>query len=639
MPFRFLSAPSILILLVLWIVAERGHSQDLSFLGESADYLWPTESSPYISSTFGETRAAHFHAGLDIRTWGREGYKVFATRDGVVYRIGISPWGYGKVITLKHEDGSFSMYAHLNRFESSIMAVADSIRMRDYRFVMDEVVEDLNIRVSRGDVIAYTGSTGAGPPHLHFELRTPENEPFNPLLTNLRVEDTLPPVFTGLGIEHLDPVRYHVKRLETRRPQTTSGIIDFGTVESNGPVGLSVNVHDRANRTPNIYAVYQLTLTNNQDTLFTSRVDAYSYEDATQMFIDRVYPLLRERRQGFQRLYLVNGNQLPFYETGPTRGVVDLPEGEHHLRIVAEDFYRNRSEATITLRITNRHGQPATAIRSIPAYASDIELTGIPGGRIQSHEVPVFTFNGINGQGAITRNGSGPLATEPEIQPRLYYSREETMRRVAKKLTPDKRQFLNLPDQSVWVEFPKGALFDTLYTELSVSMRDDLPVIRFSPDNAPLRRPAKVNLILQHNLKGDMPVGIFGFEPGRPRGRFLGKGYPGEVIRAEIRAFQEVRLLYDETPPSIGSPRIHRDLGGTSVVSVPARDDLSGIDYTKSRIIVNGEPGITEYDPDRHRIIYYRPGFIPQQNNRVEVTLVDWMGNQVERTFPSVSAN
>src|SRR5690625_5704840 len=81
------------------------------------------------------------------------------------------------------------------------MAFVDSIRMENGSALLDIDLESRRMAVRQGDLIAYTGSTGAGPPHLHFELRTPENEPFNPLLTNLDIDDTIPPVFTGLGVE------------------------------------------------------------------------------------------------------------------------------------------------------------------------------------------------------------------------------------------------------------------------------------------------------------------------------------------------------------------------------------------------------------------------------------------------------
>ncbi|HDL17610.1 MAG TPA: hypothetical protein ENH29_00985 [Bacteroidetes bacterium] len=62
------------------------------------NYLWPTDAGHNLTSSFAEFWSGHFHAGIDIKTWGREGYKVFATRSGYVWKVRISPFGYGRVI-------------------------------------------------------------------------------------------------------------------------------------------------------------------------------------------------------------------------------------------------------------------------------------------------------------------------------------------------------------------------------------------------------------------------------------------------------------------------------------------------------------------------------------------------------------
>ena len=46
-----------------------------------------------LSATFGEIRPNHIHAGLDIKTQGVEGKKVYAVADGYISRIGVSPYG------------------------------------------------------------------------------------------------------------------------------------------------------------------------------------------------------------------------------------------------------------------------------------------------------------------------------------------------------------------------------------------------------------------------------------------------------------------------------------------------------------------------------------------------------------------
>ena len=68
---------------------------DTSFV---PNYRWPIDGSRHLSGTFGETRSTHFHSGLDIKTWGREGYPVYASEKGYISRMAISARGYGKVL-------------------------------------------------------------------------------------------------------------------------------------------------------------------------------------------------------------------------------------------------------------------------------------------------------------------------------------------------------------------------------------------------------------------------------------------------------------------------------------------------------------------------------------------------------------
>ena len=72
-----------LFLLFLWV----------SFLSFSQEkypknyFQNPLDIPLELSGTFGELRSNHFHAGLDIKTQGKVGFKVFAVADGYISRI------------------------------------------------------------------------------------------------------------------------------------------------------------------------------------------------------------------------------------------------------------------------------------------------------------------------------------------------------------------------------------------------------------------------------------------------------------------------------------------------------------------------------------------------------------------------
>lgn len=594
-------------------------SQPLSFLADSVEYVWPTDATNQISSTFGETRSAHLHAGLDIRTWGQEGYKVFATRDGIIYRIGTGPNGYGNVIYMKHNDGSYSVYAHLNRFEPNLQAYTDSIRMQDYSFVINEIIEEDSLFYKKGEVIAFTGSTGVGPPHLHFELRNPENEPFNPFLTNIRVRDDLHPVFRQLGIEFLNPSTLKHEGFEIKAPRRSGGQYNFGEITVSQPVGLAVNVHDRANYTPNVYAVYTLTMIHEADTLFHSSVDQFSYNEARHMFLDRSYQILAATRRGFQRLYKVNGNKLPVYKILKNRGVLAFDEGTYPLRIIASDIFGNETEATVTLNVQSSNR--IEAITDVPTYPSPSEIS------------KPFTLN----QKEILFDNQVPLlaSSEPISYSILRTSgpvRFRSNSSIEKKLTPGTKEVFSTPDQRMWIEFPKDALYDTLNLHLDISRVGDEIQFNFSPDRLPVEGEIYFNYILPDDLKTNENFGLYSVDKFRNRTYFMGATNKDGMIRASLREISSLVIMEDDTPPWVGNPQLEKNLAGNYIISVPIVDRDSGIDYRSSSITVNGEPGITGYDPDKNSLFYYVPGFVPSSQNSVVVEVFDGMGNRTSKT-------
>ncbi len=115
--------------------------------------IWPIKSGRgEISMYFGQnrnpfTRIWYFHQGVDIITGG-SGDPIAATADGEVILVAYEA-GYGNYITVKHQFGFFTRYAHLQ-----------SIRVSK------------GDKVQQGQIIGYLGNTGQSTgPHLHYEIR------------------------------------------------------------------------------------------------------------------------------------------------------------------------------------------------------------------------------------------------------------------------------------------------------------------------------------------------------------------------------------------------------------------------------------------------------------------------------------
>src|SRR5262245_60546764 len=121
---------------------------------------WPLDLPPVLTSSFGEYRANHIHAGMDFGTGGRTGALCRAVGDGSVVRMRMSPYGYGKALYIQLDGGPLLVYAHLSRFAEPMAARARAEQKRLGRYTFDINLPAGEMRVLRGSVIAWSGDTG-----------------------------------------------------------------------------------------------------------------------------------------------------------------------------------------------------------------------------------------------------------------------------------------------------------------------------------------------------------------------------------------------------------------------------------------------------------------------------------------------
>jgi len=139
----------------------------------------PLAHNTRVTSAFAENRITRFHMGVDFSTNHKDGIPVLAVEDGSVVRIKSSFFGLGKALYLKGESGKIYVYAHLDRFRKDLEKLVRRIQYKNKRFFLDYFPEQ-KPEVKKGEIIGYSGESGAGPPHLHFEIRRSMDIAFNP---------------------------------------------------------------------------------------------------------------------------------------------------------------------------------------------------------------------------------------------------------------------------------------------------------------------------------------------------------------------------------------------------------------------------------------------------------------------------
>jgi murein DD-endopeptidase MepM/ murein hydrolase activator NlpD len=132
-------------------------------------FISPVKIPLAVSANFGELRTDHFHSGLDIKTLGVTGKEVVATAPGYVYRISISPGGFGKALYLRHPSGYSTVYGHLDRFSPEIEEYVNTRQYEEKSYMITLWPSKERFKFNQGDVIAYSGNSGSSSgPHLHY---------------------------------------------------------------------------------------------------------------------------------------------------------------------------------------------------------------------------------------------------------------------------------------------------------------------------------------------------------------------------------------------------------------------------------------------------------------------------------------
>ncbi|MGA9117907.1 MAG: M23 family metallopeptidase [Bacteroidota bacterium] len=332
-----------------------------SITTDLSDYLWPTDAGNIITSTFAEYRPMHFHAGIDISTGDVTGYRVYAMRDGEVRRIRIYPNGYGKILYIRHPDGYTTAYAHLSRFAGALEEMAEREQLRLEQYPIDLRLAPGTFPVKKGDLVAYTGDTGIGSPHLHVEIRDPNDEPINPQLSpNLRAPDLIPPVIHGLAViprgDRSTVQGAADSRVVTLTHTGASSWKVSRPIIVSGRAGFAIDVRDRTADERFYRGIYRLRLAIDGNEFFESVHNRAPLEDAQSVGIAYDWRLGDQRKAHFEKMFVDVPGILPFYSpAGRDAGMFGtgiLSQGKHAFSIIADDIAGNTAEVQGTLVIT-----------------------------------------------------------------------------------------------------------------------------------------------------------------------------------------------------------------------------------------------------------------------------------------------
>ncbi len=323
----------------------------LALLGQTPvePYVWPLDLPRELTSSFAEYRPGRYHMGIDLRT-GPVGKNVYAADDGEVERVVCSPYGYGKAIYLRVRDGNTIVYAHLDEFMPPLDAYVRRAQHARQSYTVDLRPEPAELPIARGQIIAKSGQTGIGVPHLHYEIRENGDVPVHPGRLGITWPDSTKPVFRGVAIVPLEPdstVNGDLRPVFRVVTIGAGGVYSVPEVRVSGPFAIAVDVFDpaaggsklgvhRLVSTVDGREVFQLT----HDRLTYTHLDdgAAAYESA---FADRGQ---------FLWLWRKPGNESEIYPQDTVDGRFDLAEGLYEIGVAASDYHGNSASLVLPVR-------------------------------------------------------------------------------------------------------------------------------------------------------------------------------------------------------------------------------------------------------------------------------------------------
>lgn len=617
-------------ILIFSFFAYQNFAQKTQLLYPKDYFLFPInpKQQNYLAGGMGDLRVDHFHAGIDIKTQGKEGLPVLAAADGYVSEVRVQASGYGNVIFLTHPNGYVSVYGHLKTFAEPLASYIKKKRLESQTFEIKLKPSANEFTVKKGQVIGLSGNTGGSAgPHLHFEIRDTRNNILNPLNFGFsEIKDNIPPIFQQLFIKTLSTdarVNGEFGRKSFHPEKMPDGTYSLNTIVSAiGEIGLELLAVDKMNDTHNSNGLTCTELFVDGQEVHYFHLEQFPNAISHDINVHTDYAYEKTQGERIQKLFQDDGNdELPVYKPSISKGKILINDGKiHDISIKIWDAYENGSTLNFKIKgektensvTVNPNKLPllldySTVDNSLIIKARNLKTINSIAILNLANSSTELAINYVKNNEAVylwdLKKGLPKSIQIDSVEKPLFFQ---------KVIIPNQSQ--SFVSDKLSIIFDTHTLYDTLYLETVVGLNQleigqaTIPLrngftVSYQPDNQPV-------LINKTSI----------YYTYKNQKRFLGGKWNDNRIVFKTGALGKFILQTDTIPPRASLVSKSPDL-----VSFRIGDNLSGVKTFK--VFLNDEYVLSDYDMKRALLWTVKKDSTQKFIGKLRLELEDNQGN------------
>jgi hypothetical protein len=396
---------------------------------------------------------------------------------------------------------------------------------------------------------------------------------------------------------------------------------------ANGNIGVEILAKDRFIPGGQFYGgVNFIEMRVDGNLVFQQNIDKINTEETRGIYTLMNYKTLKTKGTRFYKLYIDDGNVLPFYNASPSTGRLMINgTKEYKVEIRLKDSFNNTSTMSFRIKPTPVTQEvktlPKTNVDAFYEIEENVMMVTAKPWLEGGNKATLFVHDSTY-QIDPTYYGPARMVYLIDLRKQLpdsVLAAGKILVTEFKSVIPPATDYKYLSDQ-LDITFPANSLYDTLYLSTSLHQVNGNDIVTVGDRAIPLNRNITIAFKPSKEITDSINTAVYRLV-GKSSTYLGGKRTDDGKISFQSREFGTFAILTDNTPPSIYPVSLN-----SNTVRFKIRDDLSGI--SSYNAYINGEWLLMHYDAKTASLRSERKDKNVPLNGALELIVTDNAGNE-----------